>query len=190
MPAKKKPAPTEVYQLKITLRGSRPPIWRRIQVRGDITLAELHDILQDVIGWTDSHLHQFIIGGMYYGVPDPDFDNDIVNEMKAKLAHVAGRVKSKFVYEYDFGDGWDHEILVEKILPPEPGARNPLCLAGARNCPPEDCGGIYGYEDLLKTISDPKHPDHENMLEWLGENFDPEDFDVDEVNRSLSVYQK
>ena len=115
--AAKRPAITTVYQLKVTLKGSKPPIWRRIQVPGDVTLYKLHKVLQVAMGWTDSHLHQFIAHGRYYGEPDPDFaDMDVVNERRVKLSQVADREKAKFIYEYDFGDDWLHEILVEKIL--------------------------------------------------------------------------
>jgi len=184
--AAKRPAITTVYQLKVTLKGSKPPIWRRIQVPGDVTLYKLHKVLQVAMGWTDSHLHQFIAHGRYYGEPDPDFaDMDVVNERRVKLSQVADREKAKFIYEYDFGDDWLHEILVEKILPPEAGASYPACLAGKRSAPPEDCGGIWGYEEFLGAIGDPKHPEHEEMLEWVGGEFDPEAFDLAAVNREL-----
>lgn len=184
--APKRPPITSVYQLKVTLKDSKPPIWRRIQVPSDITLYKLHRVLQVVMGWTDSHLHQFIIGGRYYGEPDPDFgDVEVVSERRAKLCQVAGSEKEKLVYEYDFGDDWLHQVVVEKILPPEVGRSYPVCLAGKRSAPPEDCGGIWGYQDFLAAIGDPKHPEHEEMLEWVGGDFDPEAFDLDEVNQGL-----
>lgn len=188
MPSKKATL-KEVYQLKITLKGSKPPIWRRFQVPADITLVRLHDVIQDVMGWTDSHLHQFIIGDTYYGRRDPEFGlDDVMDERKTKLSQVVRNVKAKFAYEYDFGDGWEHLLVLEKILPPDPGGRYPVCLDGKRNCPPEDCGGIWGYEGhFLKAIQNPKHPDHEDMLEWIGDSFDPEAFDVEEVNQRLRL---
>ena len=183
MSAKNKPI--SVYQLKVTLKNSKPPIWRRIQVNSDINLYRLHQNLQVMMGWTDSHLHQFIVHGEYYGTPDPDFE--VTNETSIKLDRVVSGAGDKFVYEYDFGDSWEHSILVEKILQPETGVNYPICLTGKRACPPEDCGGIWGYGDLLEAIQDPAHPEHEEMLEWLGGRFDPEEFDVDMVNQRLKT---
>ena len=186
MPVKKQP--DSIYQLKVTLNKSKPPIWRRIQVNSDITLYKLHQILQVVMGWFNVHLHQFIIRGKYYGIPDPDDpDFEIKNEKRVKLNQIVSRVGDKFIYEYDFGDGWEHIILLEKVLQPEAGVHYPICLKGKRACPPEDCGGIWGYNDLLEAIQDPAHPEHEDMLEWLGGSFDPEEFDLDEVNEKLKT---
>ncbi len=185
MPASRRAANEPIYQLKVTLKGIRPPIWRRVQVPSNINLGKLHRILQVVMGWTDSHLHQFIVGGTFYGEPDPDFDMDTKNERTAKLRQIAPGEKSRFIYEYDFGDSWEHDILVEKILPPEQGVRYPVCLTGKRACPPEDCGGIWGYAQLLETLQNPDDPEHEDMLEWVGGEFDPEAFDLDEINQGL-----
>ena len=176
-----------IYQLKVTLKGSKPPIWRRIQVSSDTRLGKLHRILQVVMGWTDSHLHQFIVGQTYYGVPDPDFDTDVRSERTVPLNRVLQEPKDKIVYEYDFGDGWEHEVLLEKVLPPDPATRYPVCLTGKRACPPEDCGGIWGYAEFLEAIMSPDHEEHESMLEWIGGSFDPEEFDVDDVNNSLAI---
>lgn len=118
-----------VYQLKVTLQNSKPPIWRRIQVRASTTLPLLHDTIQVTMGWTDAHLHQFIIGGVEYGLPDPDFADDMRSEQRVKLARVVTTEKERFVYEYDFGDSWTHIILLEKVLPPEPDVHYPRCLA-------------------------------------------------------------
>ncbi|MCL5962566.1 MAG: plasmid pRiA4b ORF-3 family protein [Chloroflexi bacterium] len=182
----KRPATSDIYQLKVTLKGIKPPIWRRIQVRSDITLYKLHKVLQVVMGWTDSHLHQFIIEGRYYGEPDPDFGwEKTVNEKRVRLPQVIHHERSKFAYEYDFGDGWMHEILVEKILEPEPGKQYPLCLAGRRSAPPEDCGGTWGYEHFLEVIGNRNDPEHEEMLEWVGGDFDPEAFDISGINQGL-----
>ncbi len=179
--------PIQIYQLRVTLSGSHPPIWRQIQVRCDITLAKLHRILQAVMGWTDSHLHQFSIRGKQYGIPD---ESDIglrkaIDERKYKLRDVVPDLNLHFTYEYDFGDLWEHELLVEGILAPQAGVRYPVCLAGARACPPEDVGGIAGYENFLAAINNPRHPEHQEYLEWIGDSFDPEAFDADEVNRKL-----
>jgi len=168
----------QIYQLKITLKESRPPIWRRFQVRSDVTLAKLHRIIQEVMGWFDGHLHQFIVGRIYYGVPDPDDLSETRDERKVRLDQILSVPGRKIVYEYDFGDGWEHEIVLEKILSPDPKTRYPRCLDGARACPPEDCGGIYGYADFLEAIRNPEHEEHEEMLEWIGGEFDPEHFDA------------
>ncbi len=174
-----------IYQLKVTLIDSKPPIWRRIQVPGDITLHKLHLIIQEAMGWTDSHLHQFIIGGMYYGEPTPDNDFEMADESRVKLNKVIKNEKAKFRYEYDFGDNWQHQLLLEKILLPESGVHYPRCVTGKRNCPPEDCGGIWGYADLLEALKNPDHPEHKDMLEWIGGEFDPEAFGLEEINRAL-----
>ena len=174
-----------IYQLKVTLKGINPPIWRRIQVTDDTTLSKLHYILQIVIGWTDSHLHQFKVEQISYGIPDPDDYMEVKNEKRYKISQVGPVEKMKFLYEYDFGDGWKHEMLVEKILQPAPGVRYPICLAGKRSCPPEDCGGVWGYADLLDAIMDPSNPEHYAMLEWVGADFKPEAFDLDAINQML-----
>jgi hypothetical protein len=175
----------QIYQIKVTLHNSKPPIWRRILLPGDITLAQLHDILQAVMGWYDAHLHLFIVEGVRYGVPHPDDFVEVKSERRVRLNQIAPAVKSKFVYEYDFGDSWEHDLLVEKILPPEAGARYPVCIKGRRACPPEDVGGVWGYAGFLEAIRDPDHPEHEEYVEWIGGEFDPEAFDLDEINAAL-----
>ena len=177
--------PVQIYQLKVTLKYSKPPIWRRIQVRSDITLYKLHQILQIAMGWTNSHLHQFIVGGVYYGEPHPDFDFEVINEKRTRLHQIVRGVKAKFAYEYDFGDSWDHDIVVEKVLEPEAKTRYPRCLTGRRNCPPEDVGGIWGYSHFLDAIQHEVHPEHDDYREWIGGDFDPEAFDLEAVHQEL-----
>jgi hypothetical protein len=176
-----------IYQLKVTLKDSSPPIWRRILVSGDTSLPKLHRILQTTMGWWDCHLHQFVIHGQDYGAPDHqiDFGQPTVNEKGVKLIDVIDGPKDRFVYEYDFGDSWTHQIAVEKIVPRDESQPYPICVAGARACPPEDCGGIWGYREFLKAIKDPNHEEHESMLEWIGGQFDPEAFNMDGVNAAL-----
>lgn len=184
------PTTNTIYQLKVTLADSKPPIWRRIQTPGPVTLAELHRIIQAAMGWEDSHLHQFIAGGIVYGPSEPDLDDatfEMKDERRARLSQVAPTEGSKFTYEYDFGDGWEHTILVEKILEPEPGAHYPRCLAGKRACPPEDSGGVWGYVDLIETLKTPDNPEYAEMREWVGENFNPEAFSLDEINADLEA---
>lgn len=187
MAVKKQPPIESIYQIKVTLKDIQPPIWRRVQVPSNISLNKLHRILQAVMPWDDYHLHQFIIGGVNYGEPDPDddFGFELKSDRTAKLNQVASGAGARFTYEYDFGDGWEHEILIEKVLPPEGGVRYPICLAGKRACPPEDCGGTPGYARFLEAIRNPEHEEHEELLQWVGGSFDPEAFDLDEINRAL-----
>jgi hypothetical protein len=188
----KKPSP--IYQLKVTLTRSRPPIWRRILIASDADLGLFHYILQDVMGWTDSHLHQFIAGGVMYSTPYDEFADEIGmeirDESKYKLSQVLKKEKASLTYEYDFGDSWEHKIVLEKILPHDDSIQTPSCIKGKRACPPEDCGGVWGYENLITIIQDPKHPEYEEMREWLAEDFDPEHFDLDEINEALAAYRK
>jgi len=174
-----------IYQIKVTLRDSHPPIWRRLQVPGWTNLNQLHWIIQFSMGWTNSHLHQFIIDGKYYSEPSPFDFEPVVDERKFKLCDVAPAEKDKFVYEYDFGDSWRHVILVEKIMPPEKGVHYPRCIKGRRACPPEDVGGVWGYEGMLAALKDPSHPEHEMYMEWIGDDFDPAAFDLKEANAAL-----
>ncbi len=145
----------KICQLKITLNGSRPPIWRRVQVPGDITLAKLHRVIQAVMGWYDSHLHQFIVGKTYYGVPSLDefSELELKDERKVRLGQVLSNPKQKMVYEYDFGGGWEHDIVLEKVLPPDSNTRYPVCLGGARACPPEDAVGLEAMKTSWKRFA-------------------------------------
>ncbi|MFZ2632329.1 MAG: plasmid pRiA4b ORF-3 family protein [Desulfosalsimonadaceae bacterium] len=174
-----------IYQLKITLKDSKPPIWRRVLVPGSFSLGKLHHIIQIAMGWMDAHLHMFDINRTCYGEPSPDDWEPVKNETRFRLEAVAPPVKGKFVYEYDFGDSWKHTVTVEKILPPEPGVKYPQCIAGKRACPPEDVGGVWGYEEFLEAISDPDHEEHESFMEWAGEDFDPEALDLEDINQEL-----
>jgi hypothetical protein len=177
----------QIYQIKVTLDGTHPPVWRRIQVPSNTTLLKLHDILQIVMGWEDYHLHMFTIEGSIYGDPVDDEYGDLgtVDEARFKLNQVIYREGQRLSYEYDFGDSWDHTLLVEKILPPQEGIRYPICLKGKRACPPEDVGGGGGYENFLEAIRNPDHNEHEEYLTWVGGEFDPEAFDLEEVNAQL-----
>ncbi len=181
----------DIYQLKITLQGSKPPIWRRVKVPSDISLHRLHKVIQTVMGWENCHLHQFIVGDSYYGEPDPYNDSGIFeskmnDDKKVRLSELVLGEGHWFEYEYDFGDSWLHRVLVEKTLQPEPDVRYPRLIKGKRACPPEDVGGIWGYEEFLEAIRDPGHPEHREMLDWVGDKFDPEEFDMDEINQRLT----
>ena len=181
----------KIYHLEVALNGIKPRIWRRLQVSGDASLGWLHAVIQVAMGWTNSHLHQFIVGERVCSDPAFNLDQDgegqpILDENKVTLMKVAPRQKDVFLYEYDFGDSWNHRVTVKKILASDPGAAKvALCLDGASACPPEDCGGVGGYEDLLQVIRDPRHEEHESMLEWLGGSFDPKAFDRERINKSL-----
>lgn len=178
-------AKKQVYQFKITLEDAAPAIWRRVQVDNDITLRQLSCIIQAAMGWAGGHLHLFLIGGAEYSVLDEDSEG-IKDDSKAVLGKLPAKDLKKFLYEYDMGDGWRHLVELEAALPAEPGKACPLCLAGARACPPEDCGGIPGYEEFLEAIKDKKHPRHKELLEWIGGHYDPEHFDLEETNSTLA----
>lgn len=175
-----------LLQLRIELADLKPAIWRRVVMPDTISLVKLHQVIQASMGWTDSHLHEFDIAGRRYGVPDPDWDTDgsVISEKRIALSSALGGSKS-FRYTYDFGDNWEHRIKVEKALPLHACPRAPLCLDGANACPPDDVGGPPGYIDFLEAISDPHHPEHEDMLDWCGGGFDPVAFDLDHVNKQF-----
>jgi len=179
-----------IYQFKIVLLDVEPLIWRRIQV-SDGTLDKLHEHIQTALGWTNSHLHQFIIGGKYYGdaklLDDGWGDTDFIDSTRLRLSKLLEKKRKsfRFVYEYDFGDGWCHEIVFEGTQPLEAGAKYPRCIEGARACPPEDVGGPWGYADFLEAIRDPKHENHEDLLEWIGGAFNAETFDPLETTKDM-----
>jgi len=181
-----------IYQIKVTLEGSKPPIWRRLLVRSDTTLGDLHRIIQAAFDWWDYHLHQFIVGGTYYSEPQPDYFDyvDMHDEQGVPLGEIVAAEGFKFRYEYDFGDSWLHQVLVEKVLPPEQGQDYPVCIKGRRARPPEDVGGIWGYYHFLEAIRDPNHEEHEEYLEWVGGEFDPEACDLEEVNQALAALRQ
>jgi hypothetical protein len=193
------PSPALIFELKVTLRGVRPPIWRRIRVGGHHTLAEFHEILQEVIGWTNTHLHQFEIAGRYFvpmSTEDEELDIEGDDESAITLAQAVRLAGKSFRYDYDFGDGWEHSIQVEKVLSAEAKPPVSVCLAGARRCPPEDCGGSYGYQELLEALRDPSNPQHAEMREWIADlygsaaRFNPEAFSIEAVNESLQQLAK
>lgn len=178
---------TKILQLRIDVLDITPPVWRRVQVPGETSLAELHQVVQNAVGWYDSHLHEFEIDGVSYGMPDPDgwSLDEVHDESTTRLDRVVA-AGDRFRYTYDFGDNWRHVLHVEKVLTPEPGLRYPRCIAGRRACPAEDVGGPWGYAEFLEALADPAHPDHKDRVEWIGgASFDAEDFDVDEFDEQL-----
>lgn len=184
-----------VYELRITLEEIRPPIWRLIQVPGSLRLCCLHDVLQVVMGWTDSHLHRFERDGKRWGVPEhhEDYDIDIIDERHTKINAILTTPGDSLLYAYDFGDDWRHQVVLERILPPSSTTVRPVCLAGERHCPPEDVGGTPGYEEFLEVIFEPGHQEHENYVRWAegpaDERFQPEEFNLPAVNDILSRMQ-
>jgi hypothetical protein len=179
-----------IYQLKITLPIPGHPVWRRLLVREDANLGELHRIIQLVIGWTNSHLHLFQIGDRYYSDPvfglNEDQDEDEYhNENRATLGKVLKAENEEMIYQYDFGDSWRHVVALELILPEIEGDIYPRCIDGEASAPPEDCGGVAGYADFLKAIRDENHPEHESMLKWVGGAFDPDRCDLKSINWQL-----
>jgi len=211
-PRVKSVPPIQIHELKITLLGSKPPIWRRIAVPSDMRLSDLHEVIQIVMGWSNYHMHQFIVPNTqskptreelasldwqkrYERLTmcrdrcwsDPRMELEgAEDERKTKLRELAPAVKSKFTYEYDFGDGWEHQIEVVKSGPSVEGVKYPVCLDGKLACPPEDCGGIWGYYEMLEALQDPKHEQHIETVEWIRRNFDPERFDLKKVNAVLA----
>jgi hypothetical protein len=188
VPVRKAPS---LYQLRIALQNILPPVWRRIVVPGRLRLNCLHDTLQIVMGWTDSHLHQFEKDGAVYSVPCPESEQDpefahVIDSSRIRLDQLLTNEGDSLIYLYDFGDGWRHEVILEKILPDSDSSMPPQCLAGERHCPPEDVGGAHGYSVFLDIIFDPSHEEHESMVRWVGGRFQPEDFSVMAVNQVLS----
>ena len=177
--------PGVVYQLKVTLVGFRPPIWRRLLVPANTPLSTLHGLLQIAMGWTDTHLHQFVLGRRFIGVPDPDNWTEVEDERKLRLSDLARREKDRFRYEYDFGDSWEHDIVLEKVLPSGANVAVASCVAGRGACPPEDVGGVWGYERFLEALQDPTHKEHAWLSEWFGGEFDANAFDLEGVNAEL-----
>jgi hypothetical protein len=180
----------DIYQLKVTLLGTDPPIWRRVLVPSDLILAKLHDILQIAMGWDSSHLYEFNVGKQIYGRPNPEerffsFSLPTINDRKVRLEEVLPRVRSKLVYTYDMGDSWEHSVVAEKRLPADPDVAYPVCTGGERACPPEDCGGVGGFYRVLEAIQNPEDAEAKELLEWVGEGYDPEAFSVEDVNRAL-----
>jgi hypothetical protein len=179
----------EIYQLKVTLLGTRPPIWRRLLVPSDLNLTQLHDVLQVAMGWQDGHLHEFLAGGRRFGPPDPEdqfMADDVGDERKVRVFRLFGRTGAKALYTYDFGDTWEHSIVLEKRLPAAPNMIYPICADGQLACPPEDCGGIPGFYDLLDALQDPAHEEHQQLRDWVGGDYDPEVFSIEAVNRILT----
>lgn len=179
-----------VYQVTVTLLGTDPPVWRRLLVSPGVRLDRLHRTIQAAMGWDDYHLWAFSAGGQRYGDGDVDVDVDERDGREVSLADLADQPGARIGYTYDFGDNWEHEIVVEAVALAEEGARYPVLLDGAGACPPEDCGGIGGYQHLREALADPSHPEHEELAQWAGlakaSEFDPSAFDGEQAARQVA----
>ena len=176
----------KMLQLKIQLLEIEPKIWRRFIVADNITFHKLHEIIQVVMGWGNCHLYEFCVKQFHFGIPEDKYDVGVASARKVKLNEFLKIENQKFSYIYDFGDDWNHKIVIEKIFEKDLPDYLPLCLDGKRACPPEDCGSVPGYYELMEAMADKKHPHRKELLEWLGGSFDPEYFDIKQVNEKLS----
>ncbi len=187
------PAHNIILQIKVKLLGvTKPPVWRRVQRRADTRLDQLHEILQAALGWENYHLHAFSFVDEEFGPRDPELGLDFSEERRVTLGELTD-LGARFRYTYDYGDHWEHEILVEDLLDPDPDpeTRYPILVAGKGACPPEDCGGTWGYADLKEILADPGHDEHQERLEWLGlENaseFDPNAVTLEQLEEELAL---
>ena len=193
-----------VFQFKVTLKGVKPAVWRRFQVPESYTFWDLHVAIQDVFGWDDYHLHEFELmnpeSGEIAAIGIPEgmglFEREILAGWKQRISAWFSKDYRSALYTYDFGDEWEHIVKLEKILAREAKKKYPVCVAGKRACPPEDCGGVWGYGDFLKVLKDPDNEEYEDMLNWVGGKFDPEHFDpqkvrfTDPVRRRRSSFEE
>jgi hypothetical protein len=190
--------PFSVYYLRVTLEDSKPAIWRDILVPNDLTLEGLHYVIQIVMGWGNCHLHQFIAENVLYtngslrntddeyGLLDAEeLERQDRNEKQYTVAHLLSKENDDIIYEYDLGDSWTHQVKLKKILPVDANAHQPRCIKGEKACPPEDCGGIWGYTDMLDTLRTTENSENTQLLTWFGEDFNPDHFDIEAVNRTL-----
>jgi hypothetical protein len=176
-----------VHELRIAIQGIEPPIWRSVLVPSDIPLPKLHRVLNEAMGWENRHLHEFVAGGRRYGSAGPEVgDSNALPERNVRLLDIAPAVGARFTYAYDFGDDWEHDVAVTRVLPAEEAGRVPACIGGARACPREDSGGPWSYQANLEAFRDPRHPEHAEVRRWMGRRFDPEAFDVAAADRRVA----
>lgn len=181
---------SKILQFKITLKESNPKIWRRFLIENTLMFYDLHLVIQNVIGWTNSHLYQFVYErNSYIGNPELLERSEVADDRETELSAIFDKPKIKMIYEYDFGDGWEHELVLEKIIDKNSTQQYPFCIEGEMNCPPEDCGGIYGFMDMMQKFKNKKHPEHADIAEWLGEDYNQDDFDLEAVNANLKDYK-
>lgn len=185
------PAHNVIVQIKIKLLGvTKPPVWRRVQLRADTRLDQLHEILQAALGWENYHLHAYSFGEEEFGPRDVDLGLDFSDERRVTLGELTD-IGVRFRYTYDFGDNWEHEILVEDLLDPDPDTHYPILVAAKGACPPEDCGGAWGYSDLKQVLANPNDEQHQEMLDWLGlesnSAFDPNTVTTDQLEYEVAL---
>ncbi len=178
------PPGESVFWLRIALDDVVPTVWRRLLVPGSVRLAKLHDMFQAAMGWTNSHLHSFAIGNQLYGMHFDDYPEEELDEKEVTVLQAIGEHR-RFSYEYDFGDSWGHEVVVEQATRIPGGLKFAVCIDGQNACPPEDCGGVQGYAELLEVLADPDHEDHDHFLQWVGGSFDASEFDLAAANAAL-----
>ncbi len=175
---------TEIYLIKIKINSITPQITREIVIDSSVLLSDFHKIIQTVMGWTNSHLHQFRVGNLIYSQPDEESLMECIDYTDVELQTVLNSDNKEIIYDYDFGDDWEHIITLKKTLEELP-KQIPICISGKRNCPPEDCGGPYGYMTLLRILKNPKHKEYKEMKQWIGKKFDSEYFDIEIINKLL-----
>ena len=183
--AQRRKASNGSLSLKVTLNDTKPPVWRRLVISCEMTLSELHQVIQAAMDWDDDHLHAFDIAGRQYG--DPSSLDEVADEERLTLNKVVNTGVSRFTYTYDFGDNWEHTVLIEQPQRPLAEGRYPVCVAGKRNSPPENCGGPWGYQELLAVLADPTHPEYQERSESVGKGFDPDVFAIEEANARLAA---
>ncbi|MGH3876115.1 MAG: plasmid pRiA4b ORF-3 family protein [Actinophytocola sp.] len=178
-------AQTKIFRIEIVLADADPVVRRVVEVPGEASLAVLHEVVQDAMGWEHAHLHEFDVDGARFGLPDPEWDAAVADESKVTLSGLL-ETGDQVNYWYDFGDDWHHRLVVEEVTAPEAGVRYPRCVAGQGACPPEDVGGVFGFEEFVEALADPAHPEHADRVEWWGsDRFDPHRFDLDSTDRAL-----
>lgn len=173
-----------VHPLRVSLLGGEPTVWRRVMVASLIKLPKFNRVLETVMGWEGYHLHMFEIGDLRIGEQDDD-SSDVIDERRITIEQILPRVGSELTWTYDFGDDWTHEVIVEAIEEPSPDVTYPVCTGGERACPPEDCGGIHGYQRLVEAIADPTDEEHDEFMTWVPAGFDPAVFDMRAANQHL-----
>jgi len=179
-----------IYQLRISLVDSLPPIWRQFYIHSDVLLSDLHHIIQIIMGWENSHLHQYKHNNTFYGIPDDYDELGTIDDRNIKLEDLSLKKGDFFFYEYDFGDGWKHRIELKSINDNIDLPQIPYCEKGNKACPPEDCGGIFGYENLIKILSNPKDEEYKEIKMWLGRDYDPEEFNLSIINSRLDSHTR
>ncbi len=180
-----------IARLHVTLDDVKPTVQRRVEVPLTIRLDRLHLVLQTAMGWTNSHLYEIRVRDVGWGLPDPDFGDGPLDAKKARLVDVLEDVGTKTIrYLYDFGDGWEHTVKVERIIDAIPGLIYPVLIGATGRCPPEDVGGSWGYAEFLNALADPAHENHAEMAEWIGETFDPNAVDVEALSGDVAALAK